>query len=373
MSVSELVITVVSARELYNTEMFMKMDPYCKVIFGSQIARTEWKEKAHKTPVWNKQLKLPYRGEQSVRFEVWDHDKLTADDFIGSVDMVLAPLLNSANPSFTGELNLVRKNGKAAGFLYLSMQAVRGPPGGMGMPPTQTNPGYNTQGLPPPPQGVPGYGGYGGGGGGQAQPPFAPGYGGGGGGQAPPPFAPSGGGGQAPPPFGPLGGGNGQAPPPFAPSGGGGGQAPPPFNIPGGVPQGATVIVVDGAGGGAAPAQAPPPMNPPFQQNTNAPYGGAPPANQGQGPSYAQYHAQQQTHPSYPQGHQVTPGAAGAGMFAAAMHGGVFGCGYGGGKKKKKDKKDKKYKKNKFKKKGFGGFDFSGSDSSWSGGWSGSS
>uniref|UniRef100_A0A0G4HP99 C2 domain-containing protein n=1 Tax=Chromera velia CCMP2878 TaxID=1169474 RepID=A0A0G4HP99_9ALVE len=140
---SSLVITAHSARDLHNTEWMGKMDPYCKIICGSQIARTNTHRNAHKSPVWNQRCSIRYSGEPTIRFEVWDADTFTHDDFIGSVNMTLGPLLSSNPPRFQGELALVRDQGTGAGMIFVSVEAQAGAPPAPAPSAPSAPPAYN--------------------------------------------------------------------------------------------------------------------------------------------------------------------------------------------------------------------------------------
>mmetsp|Transcript_36809 Transcript_36809/g.103850 ORF Transcript_36809/g.103850 Transcript_36809/m.103850 type:complete len:603 (-) Transcript_36809:276-2084(-) len=87
-------------------------DPYCKVTFQHSEHSTEWK-KMSLNPQWNKffVFDIDSEAEQTLVFEVYDHDDLTTDDFMGSAQMNLPSVALGDN--VTEVLHLV--NGEMKG------------------------------------------------------------------------------------------------------------------------------------------------------------------------------------------------------------------------------------------------------------------
>eukprot|EP01112_Ceratiomyxa_fruticulosa_P011445 TRINITY_DN3101_c0_g1_i1.p2 TRINITY_DN3101_c0_g1~~TRINITY_DN3101_c0_g1_i1.p2 ORF type:complete len:108 (+),score=23.74 TRINITY_DN3101_c0_g1_i1:1776-2099(+) len=62
-----------------------KSDPYCKISYGNKTYQTKIVPKSL-NPSWNETFLFhPKELKGMLLFEVWDHDFLTPDDFMGSV------------------------------------------------------------------------------------------------------------------------------------------------------------------------------------------------------------------------------------------------------------------------------------------------
>lgn len=115
------VVTVHGARELYDTNILSRMDPYCIVTLGGQEYKTNVDTKGSKTPKWDQTFTFSYVGETTMRFKVMDKDKFTSDDYVGLADVSLGPIIHGTRKYLT-ELQLSRKEGKTAGFLKVSIE-----------------------------------------------------------------------------------------------------------------------------------------------------------------------------------------------------------------------------------------------------------
>jgi len=113
-----LIIRPLEANIIHNTEFLGKMSPYLKCILGNESKCTDIAKKAHKKPTWNTELVFRYHGEQSLRVELWDKDKISKDDLIGYGTFDLSERVRMGQ--FLGDIPLFYKD-KDAGFLRLSM------------------------------------------------------------------------------------------------------------------------------------------------------------------------------------------------------------------------------------------------------------
>jgi Ca2+-dependent lipid-binding protein len=81
----KLTVSNISASNLPNTERFEKSDPYCKIsIDGVEIGRTKIVQN-DLNPTWEETFEVTIYDirSSSVSFEIYDHDLLSDDDFLG--------------------------------------------------------------------------------------------------------------------------------------------------------------------------------------------------------------------------------------------------------------------------------------------------
>mmetsp|Transcript_23241 Transcript_23241/g.72650 ORF Transcript_23241/g.72650 Transcript_23241/m.72650 type:complete len:566 (+) Transcript_23241:933-2630(+) len=65
-------------------------DPYCVVKYGAQLVRTKWRRK-NINPKWNAVLDLTAVDmSKEIDIEVYDHDELSSDDFMGRARLALS-------------------------------------------------------------------------------------------------------------------------------------------------------------------------------------------------------------------------------------------------------------------------------------------
>jgi len=89
----KLTITVIEAKELKDTELIGKMDPYTTVEIGKEKFKTKVQKKAGKTPHWNQTFIFNLEGkEDALHVNVFD-EELISDDHIGRVDIPLTKLV----------------------------------------------------------------------------------------------------------------------------------------------------------------------------------------------------------------------------------------------------------------------------------------
>jgi len=93
-----LVIRPINGNLTRNTDLFSKMDPYVKVILGSQQRETSVARNAGKHPQWRDQLTLKRNTQDDIiKFEVWDEDIGKKDDFVGSGALAIATVQQKGN------------------------------------------------------------------------------------------------------------------------------------------------------------------------------------------------------------------------------------------------------------------------------------
>ncbi|KAH0476679.1 MAG: hypothetical protein KVP17_000913 [Porospora cf. gigantea B] len=70
-----------------------KIDPYVVVRYGKEEHKTEALNDAGSNPVWDETLRFDHRGNvESLELEVYDKDRFSKDDFLGSVVLPLSSL-----------------------------------------------------------------------------------------------------------------------------------------------------------------------------------------------------------------------------------------------------------------------------------------
>jgi len=90
-----LTLTVHKARNLKDTEIIAKMDPYAKLTLGREHFKTHHHQNGGRNPVWNHAMVFNVHNlapEESIRVEVYDHD-LMSDDLVGQGRWSLKQLL----------------------------------------------------------------------------------------------------------------------------------------------------------------------------------------------------------------------------------------------------------------------------------------
>ncbi|KAF4674061.1 hypothetical protein FOL46_005922 [Perkinsus olseni] len=124
---STITVHVNYARDLYDTELFGAMDPYCLVILGALQYRTVTKKDAGKYPTWDQLFSFRYNNESVIRFVVYDKDTISSDDIVGEAVVSLAAIADKGG-DWMGDLQLYRKKNKPAGALNVRIQMT--PSGG---------------------------------------------------------------------------------------------------------------------------------------------------------------------------------------------------------------------------------------------------
>jgi len=117
-----LTIRVLSAQLTHNTDKFRRMDPYVKATFGSHVQMTMVAQDAGKHPSWNQELVFRRMTEDILTLEVWDKDKTTRDDLVGSCTVAFATIQKKGY-KINEWLELSYK-GRSAGQLLVEMSFV---------------------------------------------------------------------------------------------------------------------------------------------------------------------------------------------------------------------------------------------------------
>lgn len=112
------VIRPLCAKLIHDTETFGKMDPYCKVGFGSNWQQTKVAKAAGKFPNWQDQLALGRNREESLSVEVWDFDDAGKDDLVGAGSISVGAITATGNWEDWVEL---RYEGNKAGEVRLNI------------------------------------------------------------------------------------------------------------------------------------------------------------------------------------------------------------------------------------------------------------
>eukprot|EP01071_Lankesteria_metandrocarpae_P007874 Lankesteria_metandrocarpae@DN4805_c1_g1_i1.p1 len=112
-------IEVKKGRDLHDTSMLGKMDPYVEVTMGTKTQSTAVINKGGRFPTWNQTLTFTYNNESTLSFKVADKDMI-GSDYIGCHDLHVGPIVQGAR-TFVGELALSRKKGKVAGYIDIAI------------------------------------------------------------------------------------------------------------------------------------------------------------------------------------------------------------------------------------------------------------
>jgi len=93
-----LVIRPLNGSLTRNTDLFSKMDPYVRVILGSQRRETSVARNAGKRPQWRDEFIIkPNAYDDVIKFEVWDQDFNSRDDFVGSGALAISTIQQKGN------------------------------------------------------------------------------------------------------------------------------------------------------------------------------------------------------------------------------------------------------------------------------------
>lgn len=110
----DLTVRVVKACKLVIQDKTMTSDPYVIIKLGKQKHHTRVLKK-NLNPRWDEELKFHIKDIsqsdcRSLIAEVWDHDTFSRDDFMGSADIDLKPLLQEAHLMEKGGKKVVAKS-----------------------------------------------------------------------------------------------------------------------------------------------------------------------------------------------------------------------------------------------------------------------
>eukprot|EP01028_Stygiella_incarcerata_P002692 TRINITY_DN1511_c0_g1_i2.p1 TRINITY_DN1511_c0_g1~~TRINITY_DN1511_c0_g1_i2.p1 ORF type:complete len:430 (+),score=109.21 TRINITY_DN1511_c0_g1_i2:151-1440(+) len=120
-SQARIEIKVVSAVDLPVAD-FISSDPYCNVKFETNVFKTQTIMKTL-NPVWNEETSFPVTNPFSlITFEVWDWDKLTADDHLGRIVVSLDELPPHEWVEREYKLEDQKNTGRECGTLTLQLR-----------------------------------------------------------------------------------------------------------------------------------------------------------------------------------------------------------------------------------------------------------
>ena len=93
----ELTIRPLTANLKRDKDIIFKMDPYVKIVLGTQYQKTPVAWMKGKHPGWKDQLTFRRNAEDLITFEVWDKDILSHDDMIGVGAVAFSSVLLKGN------------------------------------------------------------------------------------------------------------------------------------------------------------------------------------------------------------------------------------------------------------------------------------
>ena len=114
-----LVVKPLSAQFKKDCDTFGKMDPYVKVTVGSNTLQSKPAKDQGKTPSWQDILNFRVAGEQSVFVSCFDHDSMSAHEFLGECTIQLQDIFIRRNMAQWYEL---KKNGETTGQIMISFE-----------------------------------------------------------------------------------------------------------------------------------------------------------------------------------------------------------------------------------------------------------
>eukprot|EP00741_Cyanophora_paradoxa_P007110 tig00001093_g6881.t1 len=129
-----IVVRVLEARGLKDTDMVGKSDPYAVVKLGAKSKRTRT-IRNNLNPVWNEEVQLDFKegvDETELNIQIWDEDVGLPDDFLGQVTIPVQSLLTGI--PIERWFALASKTGRKGepGQLHAVVQYVSTAPGGVG-------------------------------------------------------------------------------------------------------------------------------------------------------------------------------------------------------------------------------------------------
>ena len=123
----------IRAKNLLNTEMIGKQDPFVKILLPPhEELKTSFKENGGSIVVWNsldlKFVEVPRSTveEKKLEVEVWDHNKLTSNTLIGRGSVALRDAAVVLDKIFELRVDLETKKGSSAGTVVLDVRVSEG-------------------------------------------------------------------------------------------------------------------------------------------------------------------------------------------------------------------------------------------------------
>jgi len=121
-ALGKIQLRVLEGKDLMDTDLIGKSDPYCvilcgpvsdKVFDGLEIIKNKFETKRvpnDLNPKWSEKFEFDWHGEELVQIECWDFNKITHDDFLGSVEIRFSSLFFFFFYFFFSIPNLLSKN-----------------------------------------------------------------------------------------------------------------------------------------------------------------------------------------------------------------------------------------------------------------------
>ncbi|KAJ7542934.1 hypothetical protein O6H91_09G018700 [Diphasiastrum complanatum] len=108
---------------LKNTDFFGKSDPYAVISCRRQILRSETARNQGSKPVWNQafQFVVEEGPVTELVVKIYDEDRFTSDDFVGSIKISLEEVLTRGSVPATG-YEVVLPSGKIKGVVKLALK-----------------------------------------------------------------------------------------------------------------------------------------------------------------------------------------------------------------------------------------------------------
>eukprot|EP01057_Protomagalhaensia_wolfi_P000534 Protomagalhaensia_wolfi_Nauph_80__533@NODE_12_length_5322_cov_729_645845_g9_i0_p7_GENE_NODE_12_length_5322_cov_729_645845_g9_i0NODE_12_length_5322_cov_729_645845_g9_i0_p7_ORF_typecomplete_len126_score23_09C2/PF00168_30/1_3e13_NODE_12_length_5322_cov_729_645845_g9_i029883365 len=101
-----------------------KTDQYVVVRLGPSTKKTRTHMNAGSSAVFDEDLVFDYHGEENLLFDVYDYDKLTADDHIGTgIFPLTGQLMRSGH--WLGEINIRSHAGKSTGRIKATVEFLK--------------------------------------------------------------------------------------------------------------------------------------------------------------------------------------------------------------------------------------------------------
>ena len=99
-ALGKIQLRVLEGKDLMDTDLIGKSDPYCVILCGPVSVVAFWRVKKKiqnkfetkrvandLNPKWNEKFEFDWHGEELLQIECWDFNKITHDDFLGSVEI----------------------------------------------------------------------------------------------------------------------------------------------------------------------------------------------------------------------------------------------------------------------------------------------
>jgi len=147
-----LIVRPISAQLTHNTELLGKMDPYVIVTMGNHCQKSIVCPNGGKAPIWRDELSMRHSQEDVINVEVWDKDRGSKDDLVGSGAISVSTIHKKGNK--TQEWLWLDYKGGSAGKILLEVEYIPDVGTGKAMPsgnmaqPTIPTGGYGQTGFP---------------------------------------------------------------------------------------------------------------------------------------------------------------------------------------------------------------------------------